>query len=172
MILDETSGDKAPLRIYPKINTKTGIPAEYNYIKYKREYNAWRSMKNRCLNKKHPHYGSYGGRGIGVCADWLSFGGFIRDMGIAPPGHSIDRIDNDSGYSQKNCRWTTWAVQGSNRRRVKLYDFLGQKMTLMAISRRAHIPYSSLRYRIDRGWSVSAAVNTARRVYNHNKSPE
>jgi hypothetical protein len=76
-------------------------------------------MKARCKNPKHPEYHNYGGRGIKVCDRWKQVGGFqnfINDMGKRPEGMSIDRIDNDRGYSPENCRWTTSVVQSQNKR--------------------------------------------------------
>lgn len=86
-----------------------------------KEYRSWSHMKNRCLNHKDPHYTDYGARGITVCEEWKnSFEAFFADMGIRPEGNfSIDRIDNDKGYSKENCRWVTGYTQSNNRRNPK-----------------------------------------------------
>ena len=79
-------------------------------------HNIWTSMKNRCLNKNVLNYKNYGGRGITICNRWLSFQNFFNDMGDKPNGLSLDRINNDKGYSKENCRWTTIKKQNNNRR--------------------------------------------------------
>lgn len=86
------------------------------------EYRSWYSMKERCLNKKHPWYKYYGGRGITICKRWMSFENFIADMGSRPPGHTLDRIDCNKSYYPENCRWATVAQQNSNRRNWKAAD--------------------------------------------------
>jgi len=76
-------------------------------------------MKKRCYNKGNASYKDYGGRGIRVCEKWLlSYEDFLADMGRKPaPTHSIDRIDNDGGYTPSNCRWATKSEQSRNQRR-------------------------------------------------------
>lgn len=77
----------------------------------------WRAMKARCNNPNVTQYGDYGGRGIRVCKEWQSFAGFEKDMlSSYKQGLTLDRIDNNEGYSKKNCRWTTWNEQGKNKR--------------------------------------------------------
>lgn len=89
-------------------------------------YKTWDSIKGRCTNTEHNQYSDYGGRGITVCTRWLeSFDNFLEDMGERPSGMSIDRIDNNSGYSKENCRWTTSKQQIDNRRNTFVFVING-----------------------------------------------
>lgn len=87
------------------------------------EYNAWDSMKQRCLNVNNCSYKHYGGRGIKVCDRWLeSFNNFLEDMGIKPSiEYSIDRINVNGNYEPSNCRWSTPKQQANNRRNNARY---------------------------------------------------
>lgn len=80
------------------------------------EYDTWSAMVQRTTNPKNARYADYGERGIGICERWLDFANFYADMGPRPEGRSLDRIDNDLGYSPENCRWATWVEQRGNQR--------------------------------------------------------
>lgn len=84
-----------------------------------RIYMIWTEMIGRCTRPTHARYADYGGRGINVCDRWLDFANFYEDMGDRPEGRSLDRTDNDAGYSPENCRWATAAEQRRNRRRQR-----------------------------------------------------
>lgn len=82
------------------------------------EYTAWKDMIRRCTNKKHKNYKDYGGRGITVCDRWLeSFENFYADIGKRPEGKSLERQNNDKGYSKENCIWASRLEQNKNRRK-------------------------------------------------------
>lgn len=81
------------------------------------EYRSWVHLKTRCKNKNYICYQDYGGRGISYDPRWENFENFYADMGKKPSrDYSLDRIDNDKGYSKENCRWATIKEQQNNTR--------------------------------------------------------
>ena len=124
-----------------------------------KEYRAWASMKNRCSNQKHKDYKNYGGRGLRVCDKWVnSFESFIKDMGMRPPGrYTIERIDNNKGYSPGNCKWATFKEQLNNTRRNKLISLEGKTKTLSAWCKDLELNYNTIRSRLRMGWSPEKA---------------
>lgn len=83
-----------------------------------RTYASWAMMIQRCTNPNFESYERYGGAGVTICKEWMTFENFYKDMGVRPPGKSLDRIDNNQGYHPGNCRWSTDLVQAQNRRAV------------------------------------------------------
>jgi len=74
-------------------------------------------MKTRCYNPNNKRFAAYAGRGIAVCDRWRnSFENFLADMGEKPLGLTLERINNEQGYSPDNCKWATYSEQNRNRR--------------------------------------------------------
>jgi hypothetical protein len=125
------------------------------------EYKAWQAMKSRCTNPKNTAFPYYGGRGIKVCAAWLTdVTAFWADMGRKPsPSHSLDRIDPDGDYEPGNCRWSDKPQQANNTRRTRYVTYRGRKMPISDAARLAGVvsPKVALE-RIRNGWNAREAV--------------
>lgn len=122
------------------------------------EYAVWNQMKNRCLNRKSNNFHRYGGRGIRVCARWMSFANFFADMGKKPSrDHQIERINNDGNYTPSNCRWATRKEQARNRVQNRFLTFQGQTMCLLDWAEKLKIKMPTLAMRLKLGWSIKRA---------------
>lgn len=123
------------------------------------EYRTWAGVKRRCLNPHDRAYKAYGGSGITICKAWAdSFAQFLQDMGAKPsPKHTIDRIDNNKGYEQGNCRWATPEQQWNNTSRNVWLEYQGQRKTVRQWATHLGITYQTLYRRIEMGWSVQRA---------------
>jgi len=124
-------------------------------------YGIWQAMKARCNNQHTLAYKNYGGRGIKVCKRWEKFENFYKDMGEAPKGMSIDRIDNNGNYEPKNCRWATRVEQANNTRSNHLLTYKGKTQNIAQWAKEIGISYFTLKSRIILyKWSVEKALTT------------
>ena len=115
-------------------------------------YQIWSDMKKRCRNKNHwAHKKYYGGRGIDYCPEWEKFESFLSDMGERPGDLTLDRIDNNKGYSKENCRWTTRKEQTKNRSNTVFFEMNGTSKTVSEWSEVLNINVATLRDRIKFG---------------------
>lgn len=126
-----------------------------------RLYNIWRGMKKRCSNPANTYYEAYGGRGINVCEEWENDFAAFREWAIAS-GYSssltLDRIDNDKGYSPGNCRWVTMKEQNRNQRRNRKICINGETKIFVEWCEYYNIPVYKVRGRFDRGWNIEEAL--------------
>lgn len=97
-------------------------------------YPTWWGMMRRCYNKSSHNYDRYGGRGITVCEEWHNPIVFIewarKTIGHKIPGYTLDRKDNNLGYSPENCQWVSAKSQARNRRSNRLETINGETKTL------------------------------------------
>lgn len=115
---------------------------------YSKEWSSWHSMRQRCLNPRHPSYRYYGGRGITICARWSNFEKFLADIGNRPsPSHSLDRINNNGNYTPKNCKWSDKKEQGRNRRTCVYLTHKGKTKTIAEWAAILGIDWSSMKHR-------------------------
>lgn len=80
-------------------------------------YKIWVDMKDRCDNPNNKGYKYYGQRDIKLSKNWESRNNFFIDMLSSwEEGLTIDRINNNLGYSKENCKWSTDIEQARNTR--------------------------------------------------------
>jgi ribosomal protein S25 len=92
-------------------------------------YRTWYSMIERCTNPSNASFKNYGARGITVCKEWAeSIENFVSDMGLRPPGKTIDRIDSNIGYTKDNCKWSCDLEQQRNKRNVVINEKLAEEI--------------------------------------------
>lgn len=114
-------------------------------------------IRRRCLNPNYKYFYLYGERGISVCEEWLGKDGQknFREWAVNngyEKGLTIDRIDNNKGYSPDNCRWVTAKEQSYNRRSNKLITIHGKTQTVTEWAKETGIPIGTLQNRLRYGW--------------------
>jgi len=129
-----------------------------------RLYRVWEDMKSRCKYPTHQAYAHYGGRGITVCTEWHDFIPFQKwatENGYQQ-GLSIERLDNDAGYSPGNCCWATPQMQSRNRRTNHFIEAWGETRILndWAADERCSITAAGIKCRLKKGMSPEAAIST------------
>jgi hypothetical protein len=118
----------------------------------------WALMRYRCNTETSSDYDNYGGRGIKVCKRWDDVSLFYKDMGEKPTGYTIDRINVNDNYSPENCRWASRKEQSNNRRDSRYLIIEGKKRTLQEWADISGILNTTIRERLNRGWSNYGAV--------------
>ena len=122
------------------------------------EYQVWDHMKQRVRpNYQDSH--RYHDRGIGIDPRWeASFQEFYNDMGQKPEGMTLDRIDNDKGYSKENCRWATVLTQARNKSTNLVITFNGKTQTAVEWAEELNINPITFYSRIRKGWTIERAI--------------
>jgi hypothetical protein len=82
-----------------------------------REFRIYHAAKARCTNPNHKNFADYGGRGIQFLLP--SVEQFVAKLGLCPPGHTLERINNDGHYELNNLKWATRRDQSNNRRKYR-----------------------------------------------------
>jgi hypothetical protein len=127
------------------------------------EYRVWAGMKRRCLNKNDASYKNYGGRGITICARWLVFENFYKDLGPRPsPIHSIERKDVNGNYQPENVIWAGPDVQARNKRNNRWVTYQGETLCLADWFVKLNISDTEKRREIGKklwaGWTMKNAL--------------
>ena len=129
-----------------KVNTKHGGSKT-------RLYHIYVGMKQRCNDINHIAYNRYGGKGIKVSDEFNTFEKF-KEWALNNGYNetlTIDRIDNNKGYSPDNCRWATYKEQGLNTERAK--------NSLAKIAKENNIKVMTFYDRIKSGMTIDEAIS-------------
>lgn len=122
-------------------------------------YRAWSEMKRRChAPKTRKAYKRYRGRGISYDLAWEDFRSFFADMGMKPEGYTLERVNNDEGYSKANCKWATYKEQQNNRSTNHLVTLGDKTQTIQQWCDEAGLADSTVHNRIRRGWPMDKAL--------------
>jgi hypothetical protein len=129
-----------------------------------RIYNIWKCIKARTINPNASTYSDYGGRGISICKEWENdfqkFKKWALENGYSDD-LTIDRINNEEGYSPNNCRWVNKKVQGNNKRNNHTITYNGETKTLTEWAEHIGISRGGLKERLNKlGWSIEKALTT------------
>lgn len=145
-----------------------------------RIYQEWFSMKLRCTPNS-PDSKNYYDRGIRVCEEWqndfMAFYNWAISHGYAET-LTIDRIDNDKGYSPNNCRWITIAAQQANKTTTIWIEYDGVMYCLRTLCTILGFPYKTAHRRysklVKKGLPVSsdkifAPINKSKIPFKYRK---
>lgn len=112
-----------------------------------RIYHEWTSMRRRCKSTYGKDSKTYYKRGISVCQEWennfMSFYNWAIKNGYSDE-LTIDRIDNNLGYSPDNCRWITIEEQQRNKSNTVFITYKGEKWCLRTLCIKLGYPYKSI----------------------------
>lgn len=127
-----------------------------------RIYGEYHRMIERCKPDNKTHHERYYDRGITVCQEWAddmdAFIAWSEQSGYDDT-LTLDRIDNDKGYSPNNCRWVTMKEQSRNKSDNRNITFEDQTMCITAWAERVGIDRYTLYSRVSRGWPVEATLH-------------
>ena len=127
----------------------------------------WNNMKHRCYNQNDSCYHIYGARGITVCDEWLKSYRPFYDWAMAngySDDLSIDRIDNNKGYSPDNCRWATIEQQANNKSNNVWINDNGEKITISQFARKYGLTKACVWGRYQNGWTIEEMKQKSRRA--------
>lgn len=129
-----------------------------------RLYRVWNNIKKRCYEPTNNHYKRYGGRGIKLCDEWLTFDNFynwaiqsgykVELLKNNKNKWSIDRIDNNGNYEPTNCRWVDFITQQYNKEKTIYLIYDNRRYNLLELSNQLGINKYCLKSRIKRSWDI------------------
>lgn len=139
----------------------------HHHMKGSRLYRIYYTMITRCYNNNDDYHKKYyHDKGIKVCDEWLNdnkaFFKWAMNNGYKDT-LTIDRIDNNKGYSPDNCRWITIYEQNKNRSCSLLVTYNGEtkSVTEWISELDLNVSYRTIHNRlVNLGWDVYESFYT------------
>lgn len=128
-----------------------------------RLYREWVNMKARTTYDCADKSGRYLKRGISLCKEWRDTPNNFFEWAVNngyQDNLTIDRIDNDKGYSPDNCRWITPEKQQRNKSTNLMITYKGIKKCLADWVDELNLNYHKVYQRIRKGWDIERAFTT------------
>ena len=135
-------------------------------------YEKFNHARCRCTDPNNKDYFRYGGRGITFA--WTNYLDFKTDMYESYLKHcekhgkkntTLERINNDKGYSKKNCRWATFQEQAKNKRNNRYITYQGKTLIVADWAKELGVSRQTVGYRLRNGWDAKSIIKTP---FNHN----
>lgn len=131
------------------------LPIKHGMSHKLKEYEIWKSMRQRCNNQKDKRYSNYGGRGIKVCDRWDDFSLFLNDLGMKPEGYSIERKDVNMDYCPENCCWIPISEQSANSTQTKWMELGTERKHMAGWADAFGVTRATLREHLQKGRSLA-----------------
>jgi hypothetical protein len=141
--------------------------------------NVWSGINGRCNSKTQRGWKEYGSRGITLSKEWSGRQGCIRFVKWAikngyRKGLTIDRTNNNKGYSEANCRWVSQKENCWNKSNNRMVTIYGETKCAAEWGEdsRCAVHKAQFQQRINTGWDAHRALTeplTIRNVYKRKK---
>lgn len=143
-------------------NTPNPLYATTHGMSHTRIHSLWLAAKKRCNSNSPKIYPYYKGKGIVMCDEWkndfMAFYKWSLENGYMD-NLTLDRKENDKGYSPHNCRWIDRKGQSNNTTQNIVYFSNGIRVTLGEICDYFNLNYMTIYDRVRRkGISIQEAI--------------
>lgn len=130
---------------------KAHVASRTHGLSHTRLYYTWIDLRRRCNDPNEISYRHYGARGITVCDSWNSSFEAFMEWAFShgyEDNLTIERIDNNVGYSPDNCKWASYQEQAWNKRTTKIIRINGEDGNLKHFSEKYGISIPLLTGRV------------------------
>lgn len=108
-----------------------------------------------------------------MCDEWANSFETFRKWALQngyTHGLTIERTDNEKGYSPDNCIWADAKTQANNRRSCRVFTYKGRSQNLMEWCNELGLNYKLVHNRIHKlNWDFEKAITVPCNVNKRNR---